>query len=669
MKAALRVLLPCLVLLLPSASFPRKASTGERISPINQRELSLPEELGLEAEERKRENASLQERVRPSSAASSRMTAAARLFSKPGPGAKCLQKMAEDGGIGWSSSSLHPWPLGGLEGPVCRVKMDQDRLTPRHLEVVGVLTHYESSFIKLLRQRTSWDKSYLETFGLCPAGEGGAALHPLKHIHAHMVEPGQDRFLVLHLEEVKWESQAKLSFKLVFQGEVGRLLGELRFALLLFYRGSREGPGAERREELLATGTGLAREQSLCLTRDTQYLVLGAAIASVTRTSEQLSFEASLVIRRHREGGAPLPPMETQQLLFGSDDKCFTRMTPVLLLLAKSRQEEEAALAPSSYLSAEGVVDMAPYPQLSPPQAGTEELLSPTAPSQANASSPVPGSSSQFLGILTRFIRQVLSPSSEPPTQPSSHHWLDFQVMETLPHQLLNLSEEEVLERLVKSEEPSVLLFPQDSGAVLEQHLGGWQPEGTVLQLLMGKLQAVIQELKDIPAFQANMGLFQHLLSFCYYPPGPGEGQAGKELPSSGKLHTLLLLKALQTVRVRWQERRKVLRQNRSARPQAHCRLQELTIDLHDRKFIVMPTVYAANNCEGPCKLPLSTRVPSYYSHTVLLLGMQERGSPLQRAPCCVPVRYSDQLIISLSTEGLEVRKFPNMVAEECGCR
>ncbi|NXT86980.1 MIS factor, partial [Anhinga rufa] len=410
--------------------------------------------------------------------------------------------------------------------------------------------------------------------------------------------------------------------------------------------------------------------QSLCLTGDTQYLVLGAAVASVTRTSEQLSFEASLAIRRRGEGGAPLPTMETQQLLFGSDDKCFTRMTPVLLLLAKSQQEEEeVALAPSSYLSADGVVDVAPYPQLSPPQTGTEELLSPTAPSQANASSPAPGSSSQFLGILTRFIRQVLSSSSEPPTQPSSHRWLDFQVMETLPHQLLNLSEEAALERLVQSEEPSVLLFPQDSGAVLEQHLGGWQPEGTVLQLLMGKLQAVIQELKDIPAFQANTGLFQHLLSFCYYPPGPGEGQAGKRPPGSGKLHALLLLKALQTVRARWQERRKVLRQNRSARHQAHCRLQELTIDLHDRKFIVMPTVYAANNCEGPCKLPLSTRVPSYYSHTVLLLGMQERGSPLQRAPCCVPVRYSDQLIISLSTEGLEVRKFPNMVAEECGCR
>ncbi|NWS76000.1 MIS factor, partial [Crotophaga sulcirostris] len=685
MKPALRVLLPCLVLLLHAAALPRKGSTGERLPPLHQPELSAMEGTGLEAEGRKRENVSLQERGRPSLAGRPRLAAPARLFAKPGPGAKCFQGTTESGGFGWSSSSPHPWPLGGLEGPVCRVKMDQNGQTPRHLDIVGVLTQYESSFIKVLRQRRSWDESHLETFGLCSAGEAGAALQPLKHIQAHLVEPGQERFLVLHLEEVTWGPLTNLRFRLPFQAEVGRALGELRVASLLFYRGRHEPGGAGHpREllatgtghprELLATGTGLAREQSLCLSRDTQFLVLGASVASVARSSEQLSFEASLAFRHHGEGGAPLTPTETQQLLFGSDDKCFTRMTPVLLLLAKSQQEEEEdelALAPSSYLSADGVVDTAPFPQLSPPQAEAERLPFPTAPSQANASSLVPsgGSSTQFLSTLTRFVRQVLSPSGEQPTQPSPHHWLDFQVMETLPHQLLNLSEEAALERLVQSEEPSVLLFPQDSGAVLQQHLGAWQPEGSVLQLLTGKLQAVIQELSDIPAFQANTGLFQHLLSFCYFPAGPGEGRAVEQPPRSGKLHALLLLKALQAVRARWQEQRKVLRQNRSARHQAHCRLQALTIDLHDREFIVMPTVYAANNCAGPCRLPLSTRVPGYSSHTVLLLGMQERGSPLQRPPCCVPVRYSDQLIISLSAEGLEVRKFPNMVAEECGCR
>ncbi|NXP27618.1 MIS factor, partial [Scytalopus superciliaris] len=649
MRAAPGALL-CLALLLRSAALPRK---GQAPSP------SLPQEPGAQGG-----NASWQGTAR-----GGRARRATLPSPKAEPGAGCPQGMAGDGR---PRSGPHPWPLGGLEGPVCRVRMEQDGVSPGHMEVVGVLTHYESGFIKVLRRRRrGWDGNSLRTFGLCPAGDGGAAPHALQRIHRHVVEPGPERFLVLHLEEVQWEAQAKLRFQLVFQAELGRALGELQVAVMLFYLGRPEGSG--RPQELLVTGPGLARDQRLCLAGDTQYLVLGAAAGSVTRGPEQLRFSASLTVRG-AEGGAPLPPTEVQQLLFGSDDKCFTRMTPVLLLLAKARREEEEdeeeeALAPSSYLSANGVVDTAPYPQLSPPQAGTEQLPTPTAPSQANTSSPAPGSSSQFLGILTRFIRQVLSSSSEPPPQPSAHHWLDFQAMETLPHQLLNLSEEAALERLVQSEEPSVLLFPQDSGPVLEQHSGRWQPEGTVLRLLTAKLRGLIDELGDIPAFRANAELFQHLLSFCYYPGGGEGGEPGDGAAGSRKLHTLLLLKALQSVRARWQERRKVQRQHRSARPQPHCRLQELTIDLHDRKFIVMPTVYAANNCEGPCRLPLSTRVPSYYSHTVLLLGMQERGSPLQRPPCCVPVRYSDQLIISLSADGLEVRKFPNMVAEECGCR
>ncbi|XP_036255433.1 muellerian-inhibiting factor [Molothrus ater] len=648
--SALRGLLLCLVLLLPSAALPRKEGRD-----------SL-----LEAEGRKVGNGSSQE--------TPRSRRATRLFSKPElKGARCPQGVAEEEeeeeeGPGWPRSRPQPWPLGGLEGPVCRVRMEQDGASPRQLEVVGVLSHYESSFIKLLRRRRSWDGTFPGTFGLCRPGEAGAAPHPLQRIHEHVLEPGLERFLVLHLEEVQWEAQVKLRFQLVFQAEVGRAVGELQAAVMLFYLGRREGSGHP--QELLATGPGLPRDQRLCLSRDTQYLALAAAAASVTRSAERLRFSASLAIHGGT-GGAPLPRTEVQQLLFGSDDKCFTRMTPVLLLLAKSRQqeEEEEALAPSSYLSAEGVVDTAPYPQLSPPQAGTEELPTPTAPGQANTSNPAPGGSAQFLATLTRFIRQLLSSSSEPPLQPSAHHWLDFEMMETLPHQLLNLSEEAALERLVQSEEPSVLLLPQDSGAVLEQHLGDWQPEGTVLQLLMGKLQLVIQELRDIPAFQANAALFQHLLSFCYYPAEPGQAEAAERGPGSRKLRTLLLLKALQSVRARWQERRKVQRQNRSARQQGHCRLQELTIDLRDRHFVIMPTMYAANNCEGPCRLPLSARIPSYFSHTVLLLGMQDQGSPLRRAPCCVPVRYSDQLIISLSSDGLEIRKFPNMVAEECGCR
>lgn len=194
--SALRGLLLCLGLLLPSAALPRRE---ERDSLV---ELSLPGQPGMEAEGRKEGNGSLQETPR------SRRAAATGLFSKPEPGAQCPQGVAEEGGPGWSRSSLQPWPLGGLEGPVCRVRMEQGGASPRHMEVVGVLSHYESSFIKLLRRRRSWDGNFPGTFGLCWAGEEGAAPHPLQRIHEHVLEPGLERFLVLHLEEGWWESPA-----------------------------------------------------------------------------------------------------------------------------------------------------------------------------------------------------------------------------------------------------------------------------------------------------------------------------------------------------------------------------------------------------------------------------------------------------------------------------
>uniref|UniRef100_A0A452H864 Muellerian-inhibiting factor n=1 Tax=Gopherus agassizii TaxID=38772 RepID=A0A452H864_9SAUR len=502
-----------------------------------------------------------------------------------------------------SHSSLPPWPVGGLEGPVCRVKMGRRYgLGQSHLEVVGVLTSYESDFLKVVR-RSSWDQGQLETFGICPAGETHPALLSLKHISAHLADPGENRFLTPELTD--WVE-----------------------------RDAGTGLCAPIPSALFHLPRALLSLQALCLSRDTEYLLLGASVMSAIRSL--------------------LPPLEAQQLLFGADEKCFTRMTPALLLLVKPRCEEDAP-SPSSFLSVGGVVETVPYPQ-------------PRSAGQANASSPAPGSRDQFLGSLTRFVSRVLSPSGEPPTASGLHHKLDFKTMETLPHQLLNLSEQAALERLVQSDEPLVLLFPQNSQALLEQQFGHWQLEGSLLQQLLEKLQAVIQELREIPAFQANTDLFQHLLAFCYYPLGSGSSDP-KELPHGHrKLRTLLLLKALQTVRAHWQEKRKVSRQNRSAGPQAYCRLQELTVDLH-YDFIIVPAEYIANNCEGSCQRPLSARIPHYSSHTVLLLDMQERGTPLRRSPCCVPVKYSSKEIIRFTGEGMQVTTYPNMVAVECGCR
>lgn len=191
-SAALGVLLPCLLLVLPAAAFPRQGSAGERVSPP---------EPALGAEEGKSHNASSQGSASPSSAARPRLAAAPGLLAEPDPGAKCLPGVAGAG----PGPSPFPWPLGGLEGPVCSVRVERDGLTPGHLEVVGVLTRYESNFIKVLRQRGGWDERDLETFGLCPAAGAGAAPHPLRRIQAHLLEPGPERFLVLHLEEGRCE--------------------------------------------------------------------------------------------------------------------------------------------------------------------------------------------------------------------------------------------------------------------------------------------------------------------------------------------------------------------------------------------------------------------------------------------------------------------------------
>lgn len=180
MKAVLGVLLPYLVLLLHSAALPRKGTHGAE-AVLGQ---SLSEETELGA---KRENVS---RARPGSAVRLKMTVASRLL--PEPAASCTQA---DG------SSLQPWPLGGLEGPVCRLKMDNSEVPPSHLEVVGVLTRYESTFIKVLR--ASWKHRNPETFGLCPGGGAQTVLRPLQQLQEHLAGPGTglQRFLVLHLEE------------------------------------------------------------------------------------------------------------------------------------------------------------------------------------------------------------------------------------------------------------------------------------------------------------------------------------------------------------------------------------------------------------------------------------------------------------------------------------
>ncbi|XP_015280550.1 PREDICTED: muellerian-inhibiting factor [Gekko japonicus] len=581
----------------------------------------------------------------------------------------------------WPRSNSQARPNRGPEEPVCRVKLDRrgDR-APNHLEVVGLLTSHESGFLKAL-SRSTWSDGDLEEFGLCPPDVPHSLLSSLQRVGSYLADPGSSRFLLLHLEEVQWKAETKLRFQLTFPEDVEPQVGSLQLAFLIFYHGRKEGATTSPREKFLVGGEGLHQKQIICLSGATRYLILKGSLVSRRSIPGQLSFQVSLVIRRHSNRDVALSPQEAQDLLFGFDEKCFTRMTPSVLLVAQQRPEGAAATS-SSFLAAKGVLDTAPYLKPSSlPAFGVAEPPVNTTTGHQNISAPAPPlSTGQFLEALSQFVNRVLWPFGKLPPAARSRLQLDFDTVEALPHWSFNLSEEVALEWLVKSEDHLVVLFPEDSQALMEQDLGQRYLEGRLLWQLLEKLSSVIRELKGIPSFQTNDGLFHHLLASCYYPSGSTSGTAGGDSRATGpqegtsrlrKLHSLLLLKALQAVRGHWWESRKAPRANRSTQPQEdYCQLRELRIDLVSMGYIILPEWYHANNCVGPCRSPLSTRITDYYSHTLFLLRMHEQGLPLQRAPFCVPVKYSQSVILTFTNDqGLKVKMYPDMVAEACGCR
>ncbi|XP_068930321.1 muellerian-inhibiting factor [Petaurus breviceps papuanus] len=551
---------------------------------------------------------------------------------------------AQDSGTSdlWTGPKPHPWPLEGLKNPVCWVKVGRsgDEATDP-LQVVGALSGYERGFMETLRQ-ARWDKEDLATFGICPPGGTGVAHLSLQLLGERLLEPGRS-LVVLHLEEVRWEPELTLWFQEPPPPPQGAGTPEL--VLLVLYPGPGRG-GVRPGQEFQVTGAGLQPQQSFCLSLDTRYLVL--AVDGMTGDG------LSLALQPRGRAGPSLATPELQALLFGLDHKCFTRMTPVLLLLQGHSVGAKPKPRP---LPAEGRLDTAPYPL-------------PRPSSQPPATAASPSSTDPFLENLTRLVRGVLGPPSSPHPLRLA---LDPEALESLPHRVFNLSDPGTLEQLVESEDPLFLLFPAGSPALLEGLAGRWQAREGPAQHLASKLQAVAKELLSLPALQPHAELLYQLLALCSAPTNSSgsvqpEGEA--QAPAS-QLRALLLLKALQSLKAEWRERRKASRALRSARlgGEGSCRLRELSVDLRAEKSVLIPETYMANNCQGPCHWPQSDRSPNYNNHVVLLLKMQERGEPVGRSPCCVPTTYAGKTLISLSEEGLSARLMPNMVATECGCR
>lgn len=110
------------------------------------------------------------------------------------------------------SSSSQAWSNKGPEEPVCRVKLDRTGdQAPNHLEVVGLLTSHESGFLKAL-SRSTWSDGDLEEFGLCPPDVPHSLLSSLQRISSYLADPGDRRFLLLHLEEGRCQDQKRKVF-------------------------------------------------------------------------------------------------------------------------------------------------------------------------------------------------------------------------------------------------------------------------------------------------------------------------------------------------------------------------------------------------------------------------------------------------------------------------
>ncbi|XP_027981897.1 muellerian-inhibiting factor isoform X1 [Eumetopias jubatus] len=528
------------------------------------------------------------------------------------------------------------WPPGSPQDPLCLVTLDQKGnrgSTP--LRVAGALRRYEHAFLEAVR-RARWGPRDLATFGVCAASAGQPALLPLRQLQAWLGEPAGRRLTVLHLEEVTWEPTLSLKFQAPPPGGAG----PLELVLLVLY----PGPGPE----VVVTGPGLPGTQNLCWSRDTRYLVL--AVDHPAGDWQSPGVTLTLQPRGDGHTGAPLSTTQLQELLFGPNPRCFTRMTPALLLLP---------LPGPTSMPAHGLLDQVPFPPPRPPQ-------------EQQAKEPPP-SADPFLETLTRLVRTLRGP----PAQASPPRLaLDPGALAGFPQGLVNLSDPATQERLLDGEEPLLLLLLPPASATAGDPAPLQGPESApwaadLAHRVASELRAAAAELRGLPGLPpAATPLLERLLALCPGAPGDSGDPGGPGDP----LRALLLLKALQGLRAEWRgrERSGPPRAQRSAGAGAAdgpCALRELSVDLRAERSVLIPETYQANNCQGACGWPQSDRNPRYGSHVVLLLKMQARGAALARPPCCVPTAYAGKLLISLSEERIRAHHVPNMVATECGCR
>ncbi|KAM8940345.1 muellerian-inhibiting factor [Pelodytes ibericus] len=518
-----------------------------------------------------------------------------------------------------------------------------------NLETQGVLRDYDRGFLDAIKQ-SSWSAGDLEMFGMCPDEQQPATLVTMKHLSKVLADPQGKHLVILHLDKNEWELSASLQFKGTVQEHISPLLQHVHLLILVFYPDTRKYPASSHTSKVLVSLEGDPQDQVACMSLDTHYLVLKLKGTMKNFTFRNLQFHVSLHLKDHTDG-LPISKTEVQRLLFGTD-KCLTKMTPALFMVI-------GHLHVASSLSA------------------SDADLRSTGPSLQGGMANIPAFvKDEFLETLSHFSSKLLSSKGKASsTIHLSLNPTDDSVGDLRP-QLFNITEMEALEWLVESQEPLVFLFLPGSKHLMWTKFQEKCNE-TMLEKITVKIQEVLEVLEEVLSDAEHIQILQRLLISCHgsfnvsylpkveMPPKLGENK-------HRKLHSLMLLKALQTVRAYWQDRKKLSRQNRGTGLKPHCRLQDLIINLKpytEYKDILFPEEIHINNCVGPCRFPQTTQ-SDYQAHVILLIQLQEKmSSELARPPCCVPVKYEEQWLMVADENGLRLQLYPNMVAKECGCR
>ncbi|MBN3303327.1 MIS factor, partial [Amia calva] len=379
--------------------------------------------------------------------------------------------------------------------------------------------------------------------------------------------------------------------------------------------------------------------QTSCISKKTQFIVLTGGLAE-SHAHGHFVFQVN--IETHRTDN------DLKGFLSGRDEERNATLSPVLLLNGRTGRE---------------------YP-------GPE-----------NSSGTF-----HFLCELQEFLREVLPPSEkeqhtpnteagteEPPTRQPSTLFLD--TLQSGPAVPLNPSMGEgLLLSLLNSSTPVLFHFPHHPSALLG-HRGELALSPHLLAILRVHLDATLAEdglLGRVKSRVARDKLSTLLELSNLAPEGSTDTTATQTGPPSERQYcAVLLLTALRTVQMAWEhwghkdkEEQLGGGQGRGRRlADELCRLHSLRMSLRGFQNILSPNSMLINNCQGACRFPQTGGGERYNNHVVLLIRQQELGPPLQRLPCCVPVRYSEYKVAVVTDNSTTLVSKPNMVAEECGCR